>query len=268
MDVKPSNPITKDVSSKPVRNASEVFKKEETVNKKPSTESTEVKETSSTEVKEDSLDKFSEPSHIALKKKNKALKKKIKKFKKLKKATPSPEQKHLNNWQSSRSAVAVMQSTKDYHVHLTTLSDQKANIVIAAASIIISVCLSQIQSYSGAIGLALLILVGFTAVALMFAILSVSPIVSKKAKKMELDNPGFNPFFFGHYTDVQLPEFTDHMVGILKDQDTMYSEMIKDLYQMGMVLKKRKFKYLTYSYRIFFVGILISFVICIIGGFL
>lgn len=198
----------------------------------------------------------------AHKKKIKSLKKKLKKARK---GNLSAEEKHLFNWQSSRSAVAVMQSTKDYHVHLTTLSDQKANIVIAASSIIISVCLSQITNYSGVVGAALLILISFTTIALMFAILSVSPIVSKKAKHMKLDNPGFNPFFFGHYTDVDLPEYTEHMVKILKNQDTMYSEMIKDLYQMGMVLKQRKFKYLTYSYRVFFVGILVSFIICIVG---
>lgn len=200
-----------------------------------------------------------------LEKKNQELKLKNKG---LKNSDKSPKEKHLQNWQSSRSAVAVMQSTKDYHVHLTTLSDQKANIVIAAASIIISVSLSQFTRHDGFIGIALFVLVGFTAVALMFAILSVAPIVSKKAKKMDINNPGFNPFFFGHYTDVPMDEYSDHIIEILKDQDSLYKEMVKDLYQMGQVLKQKKFKYLTLSYRVFFAGILLSFVICVVGSLL
>lgn len=160
--------------------------------------------------------------------------------------------KHLATWQSTRSVVGVMKNTKEYHMHLTTLSDQKANIVIAASSIIISLGISQVRSFEGLLMVALSILMIGASFALLFAILSVTPLFNKQTSKMTTESHGFNPFFFGHYTDLSLDEYTDHMLKILKDEDAMYAEMIKDLYQMGLVLKMRKYKFLALSYRIFF----------------
>ena len=72
---------------------------------------------------------------------------------------------------------------------------------------------------------------------------------------------GFNPFFFGHFTDIRLEEYSDHMLKIMRDEDLMYDEIVKDLYQMGMVLRMRKYKFLGWSYRVFFVGILGALII-------
>lgn len=177
--------------------------------------------------------------------------------------------KHLKNWYNSRSVVSVIQNTKAYHMHLTVLSDQKANIVIAASSIIISVCFSQLSRFDGPLLYALLLVTVFTTCALLFAILSVSPVFNKAQTKMKLSSPDFNPLFFGHYTDIAIEEYTEHMKETLKDQDKLYDTMILDLYQMGVVLKNQKFKYLSWSYRIFFVGILIGlmmFIAALFGG--
>lgn len=182
-------------------------------------------------------------------------------------AAESKNTKHLKNWQSSRSAVSVMQNTKAYHMHLTVLSDQKANIVIAASSIIISVSLSQIGRFDGILSYALMTLTVFTTVALLFAILSVAPAFNKSQNKMTLNSKEFNPFFFGHYTDVGFDEYKAHMIDILKNQDEMYDNMILDLYQMGTVLKDQKFKYLSWSYKIFFLGISIGLIMFIIAMF-
>jgi len=168
--------------------------------------------------------------------------------------------KHLKNWQSSRSAVSVMQNTKAYHMHLTVLSDQKANIVIAASSIIISVFFSQLSRFDGLLLYALLIITVFTTCALLFAILSVSPVMNKAQTKMDPSSPKFNPLFFGHYSDIDIETYTKHMTDILKDQDKLYEAMILDLYQMGVVLKDQKFKYLNWSYRLFFIGILLGLI--------
>lgn len=168
--------------------------------------------------------------------------------------------KHLKNWQSSRSAVSVMQNTKAYHMHLTVLSDQKANIVIAASSIIISVFFSQLSRFEGPLLYALLVITIFTTCALLFAILSVAPVFNKAQTKMNPSSPDFNPLFFGHYTDIDIETYTQHMIHILKDQDKLYETMILDLYQMGAVLKDQKFKYLNWSYRLFFIGILIGLI--------
>lgn len=173
--------------------------------------------------------------------------------------------KHLVSWQSKRSVVGLMKNTKEYHMHLTTLSDQKANIVIAASSIIISVGISQIRNFEGLLLTALTILMVGASTALLFAILSVTPLFNKQTSKMTPYSKGFNPFFFGHFTDLSLDEYTEYMMKIMKDEDAMYTEMIKDLYQMGLVLRLRKYKFLGWSYRIFFLGILGGLITAIVA---
>lgn len=182
--------------------------------------------------------------------------------------TSEPQKsKHLKNWQSSRSAVSVMQNTKAYHMHLTVLSDQKANIVIAASSIIISVAFSQLGRFDGILLYALMTITLFTTFALLFAILSVAPAFNKAQRKMSIDSKGFNPLFFGHYTDVSLEDYQEHMIHMMKDQDKLYESMILDLYQMGGVLKDQKFKYLSWSYKIFFLGILVGLIMFLASMF-
>ena len=173
--------------------------------------------------------------------------------------------KHRSHWQDSRSAVGVIQNTKDFNVQLTAMSDQKANIVIAASSLIITFGLRPLSSYDGLIFVAILVLIIGAAMALLFAILSVTPLFQKQAKRMDIQSKGFNPLFFGHYTDVDMQEYIDHMVDVLKDQDKLYEAMLKDIYQMGLVLKQRKYKYLAYAYNLFFTGISLCLVILVIA---
>ncbi len=175
--------------------------------------------------------------------------------------------KHLKNWHTSRSVVAAMQNTKAYHMHLTVLSDQKANIVIAASSIIISVSISQLGRFDGILSYALIVITFFTTFALLFAILSVAPVFNKTQRKMTTESKGFNPLFFGHFSDITLDEYRQKMLDTLQDNDKLYDSMILDIYQMGGVLKHQKFKYLSLSYKIFFVGILIGLVMFILSIF-
>lgn len=175
------------------------------------------------------------------------------------------KEKHMANWHNSRSAVALMQNTKAYHMHLTVLSDQKANIVIAASSIIITVSLSQLGRLDGILLYTLMVVAFFITFALLFAILSVAPVFEKTQNKMSIDTKGYNPLFFGHFTDVSYEDFSNSLKVSLKDTDDMYDAMILDLYQMGHVLKNQKFRYLNISYKIFFTGILLGLIMFILS---
>ena len=173
--------------------------------------------------------------------------------------------KHLTAFHNTRSAVALMRMTKDFNMHLTQLSDQKANIIIGASTIIISVGIIQLEGNEGFVMVAISVLILGGAIALLFAILSVTPLFNKQTAKMTIDSKGFNPLFFGHYTDVPIDDYIDHMLEVLKDQDKLYRQMIIDLYQMGLVLKTRKFKYLAIAYQVFFVSIFLFIILMAIS---
>jgi hypothetical protein len=49
------------------------------------------------------------------------------------------------------------------------------------------------------------------------------------------------------------------MMPKLEDFDELAVAMIRDIYQLGMVLQVKKYRYLSYAYRVFFVGLVATF---------
>jgi len=51
------------------------------------------------------------------------------------------------------------------------------------------------------------------------------------------------------------------MTKVCNEDENLYRAILQDLYQMGVVLHNEKFKILFWSYRFFFIGLLLSCVI-------
>ncbi len=155
-------------------------------------------------------------------------------------------------------------ATKANFAALTTNADQKANIIIAITSLIYTISLGQISSMEGGYLLGLLILMVFSLASLLLAIISVTPNYrQRRSKILELKKSELNFFFFGHFSNLSFEEFYKEMSRIYGDDDIMYRSLLKDIYQMGVVLHREKFKILFYSYRFFFIGLILSgLVVC------
>lgn len=161
----------------------------------------------------------------------------------------------LKDIKPGNSLDVMLRSVVQHHIHLTALADQKANIIIAATSIIFTVSLSNLDSITLFWPVASLCC--FSLVSLILAILAVSPLYQKKHRSPNLKFD-FNPLFFGHFSDLSLDEYYAEMAKIMKSETDMYAAIIKDLHQIGKVLKHKKYFYLSLSYRFFFFGLLIS----------
>lgn len=148
----------------------------------------------------------------------------------------------------------MLRSTQQHHVQLSAMADQKANIVIAFSSIVFTVSLGNIEKLSQSWGF--VVLAFFSLMALVYAILSVVPMVERKKAKQAITT--FNPLFFGHFAELEMDEYVTRMKNIIKDDDEVYEAIIKDIYQIGGVLKTKKYRYLKISYRIFLAGLFIS----------
>lgn len=46
----------------------------------------------------------------------------------------------------------------------------------------------------------------------------------------------------------------------LRSEEDMYEAMLRDTYQNGIVLARRKYRYLAYAYRLFVTGLTLTFV--------
>ena len=73
----------------------------------------------------------------------------------------------------------------------------------------------------------------------------------------DLEERKVNLLFFGNFHSVSVDDYTAAMKEMIKDKDYLYESMIKDLYNLGVVLN-RKYRLLRTTYTVFTVGILVS----------
>lgn len=153
--------------------------------------------------------------------------------------------------------------TLNNHTRLSEIADSKANIMISVNAIIISVALTTLipkldSPANTHLIIPTLVLVLFSVVSIVFAILSTRPKVTEGTfTRDDIDAKKVNLLFFGNFYKMPLKEYDWAMNELIKDRKYLYDSMIKDLYFLGLVLHK-KYKLLRITYNIFMIGIIIS----------
>jgi len=64
--------------------------------------------------------------------------------------------------------------------------------------------------------------------------------------------------FFGHFSELDEDEWMQSVLDQLENDDQVFRIMLHDIYQNGQVLQRRKYRYLSYAYRIFIAGLFIT----------
>ena len=73
-----------------------------------------------------------------------------------------------------------------------------------------------------------------------------------------------NLLFFGSFTQLGEAEYVERLLGEVRDEETAYRLMARDIYQNGAVLQRKKYRLLGYAYRIFLAGLTASFIAIVI----
>jgi len=162
-----------------------------------------------------------------------------------------------------RGIETMFRTTLNNHTHLSQIADSKANILLSVNAIIISIALSTLVPKLDSPGnvhlvLPTFIMVMFSVVSIIFAILSTKPKVTRGLfTREEIGQKNINLLFFGNFYKMPVGEYLWAMNEMMKDKEYLYDSMIKDLYYLGIVLN-RKYKLLRITYTIFMVGIIVS----------
>lgn len=157
----------------------------------------------------------------------------------------------------SSAAIYMLRTAQQHHVQLSAMADQKASILIGASLVVITMLLGQIQSHGSS---APMIVMGiFTFLAALSALFAVTP-----SLRRPLPSDGANWLFFGAFAQVPAEEYKERILNTLATDQQIYEAMIRDIYQMGQVLHRKKYRFLSYSYRIFIIGLLLTFAITLL----
>lgn len=155
------------------------------------------------------------------------------------------------------------------HINLSRIADGKANMMISINTIILSIVIT----ISGAslsffeetfyenpeflIPIISLLLSSLTAV--VFAVFSARPSVTEyRIKKDKLiRSKEASLLYFGNFLKLEKKEFIDYMATMKMDQDALYDDLARDLYDLGSVMHK-KYLLLTISYNVFVGGLALA----------
>jgi len=169
-----------------------------------------------------------------------------------------------------RGVDTLFRVTLGNHTRLSGIADSKANILLSVNAIIISIALSSIipkldSPKNAHLVIPTFIMLMSSVVTIIFAILSTRPkVTSGVFTREDIENKKINLLFFGNFYKMPLEEYDWAMNEMMKDRDYLYSNMIKDLYYLGLVLQ-RKYNLLRIAYNFFMIGIIITVVAFVIA---
>jgi hypothetical protein len=156
-------------------------------------------------------------------------------------------------------AIYVMRTVMQGNLTLSQMADQKANMVIGASFVIFTLSVGQMRAGTMLLPIAILACGAF--VAAVCAILCVLP---RTGIAKSYDKARDNLLFFGVYKSMSEVEFSDAVLAELTADEDAYRMMLRDIYQNGQVLARKKYRFLGYAYRAFLTGLVSSFVLLVL----
>ncbi|HET6564460.1 MAG TPA: Pycsar system effector family protein [Xanthomonadales bacterium] len=159
---------------------------------------------------------------------------------------------------SARGIETLFKSSYRVQMDLTSLADNKANMMISINGIIMSIILASVapklDSNPWLLLPTLLLLVG-SLISMIFAILAARPRVSRAPITLsDLKNSQGNILFFGNFANMSERDFVIGLEELMQDRQLTYDTMIRNLHSLGSVLNK-KFALLQIAYTSFMIAL-------------
>lgn len=155
------------------------------------------------------------------------------------------------------------------HITLSKIADGKANMMISINTIILSIVITV----SGAslsffeetffenpeLLIPIISLLLSSLIAVVFAVFSARPSVTEyRIKKDKLiKSKEASLLYFGNFLKLEKDEFIEYMATMKLDQNSLYDDLARDLYDLGAVMHK-KYLLLTISYNTFVGGLALA----------
>jgi Family of unknown function (DUF5706) len=156
-------------------------------------------------------------------------------------------------------AIHLVRTTQQINVALSQMADQKASILMGATFVVFTLSVGQ-ASREG-LSIALFVLIGFAFLSAMLAVFAIMPSVKPRPDMAR------NIMFFGYFTQIPEEEFIETMLDNLDCDESLYRAMLHDMYQNGLVLQHKKYRYLGYAYRTFLMGLVLTLIFLMAESF-
>lgn len=184
-------------------------------------------------------------------------------LKKLEELEQKLEKKKKKSDIPGRGIESMFRLTARNQINLSSIADNKANIMITINSLILSAVVTLLVRKIGEnpnLLVPTFILFFSCITTIVFAILATRPKISSgKFTREDIKNHNVNLLFFGNFYNMELEEYEWAVKEMMKDPDYLYGNMIKDQYSLGKVLA-RKYKMIRTCYTVFMFGFIASII--------
>ncbi len=171
------------------------------------------------------------------------------------------KKKERNRNRPDRGIETMFRIASKNHIQLSSIADNKANILISVNSIIISVLVSilfrKFEEFPNLIVPGIILL--FTNLStIIYAILATRPnITHGKISQQDIEEKTSNLLYFGNFHEMVYSDYENGMKKMMQEADFLYGSLIRDIFYLGKVLAK-KYELLRKSYTVFMYGLVIS----------
>jgi HD superfamily phosphodiesterase len=174
-----------------------------------------------------------------------------------------------------RGVDTIYRVTLRNHINLSSIADGKANMIISINTLVLSILITATSAGFGfsedyfiqnrRFIFPVLLLMLTSLLAITFAVFSAIPKVSgQEFTEEDVKSHKVSLLYFGNFLKIPKEEFVGYLRDLKHDQEVLYDDLSRDLYNLGAVLSK-KYRLLTISYRLFVGGLGLSFLVFIIG---
>ena len=151
-------------------------------------------------------------------------------------------------------AIHLVRTTQQVNVTMSQMADAKASILMGATFVVFTISVGQASK--GAFPYALLVLALSAFLSAFCAVMAVMP-----SFRPPRGDPGReNILFFGVFAQGSEEEYADRVLAELHSDETVFRTILRDVYQNGVVLHRKKYRYLGYAYRIFLTGLTLTLI--------
>ena len=170
-----------------------------------------------------------------------------------------------SNDNNDRDVIQTLRTAHQNQTQLNLMADQKANILIGTLVLMFTIVFTRLLTlteFSNQVILPLAVFIVLELVPIILTTLVLIPRNISGLKNIAIEDMP-NPLFFGFFTRFSEKQYTEYLADVLCDNDCAQNFLVKDIYQIGVILK-RKYFLLRLAYLFAMVGFIIPVVLWLI----
>ena len=154
---------------------------------------------------------------------------------------------------ASQQIDGLFRQTRMHHTQLSAMADVKASMMLTLSSLIITFSIGYLAD--PLLRWSVVVLIFFCLLTILAAAYAVMPKLSmgNNPDPTKLDT---NFLFFGNFINYDYDTYLAIMEKIIEDEYLVYEMQIREIYEQGLYLGRKKYLFIRYAFLFFITGLL------------